>query len=220
MAERFLIFGHRGSPNRQPENTMASFEEAVRSGADGFETDLRLLSDGVAVLYHDDELGGDPVESHSWRDVTGRGLNLEKVSDLARFAGRTSMVLEVKRAGWEERLIKEVGAWPNIVVASFDHETIAELARREATFALGITISGTIVDVASYARRVGATWCFPNYHYVDRKIVSSLHAAAIRVVPWAPNQPREWQRLRDHGCDGIITDLPAEAVAWRSGITS
>jgi len=60
VAERFLIFGHRGSPNRQPENTMASFEEAVRSGADGFETDLRLLSDGVAVLYHDDELGDIP----------------------------------------------------------------------------------------------------------------------------------------------------------------
>jgi len=132
VAERFLIFGHRGSPNRQPENTMASFEEAVRSGADGFETDLRLLSDGVAVLYHDDELGNDPVESHSWREITERGLNLEKVSDLARFAGLASMVLEVKRAGWEERLIKEVGSWPNIVVASWDHEMIAELARREA----------------------------------------------------------------------------------------
>src|ERR1700694_4752872 len=198
---------------------MASFAEAVRSGAGGVETDRRLLSDGIAVLYHDDELGNEPVESHSWSDITGRGLNLEKVSDLARFAGRTSMVLEVKRAGWEERLIKEVESWPNIVVASFDHETIAELARREAPFSLGITISGTIVDVASYARRVCATWCFPNYHYVDRKIVSSLHAAAIRVVPWTPNQPREWQRLRDVGCDGIITDLPAEAVAWRSGIT-
>jgi glycerophosphoryl diester phosphodiesterase len=219
VAERFLIFGHRGSPNRLPENTVASFEEAVRSGADGFETDLRLLSDGVAVLYHDDELGDDPVERHSWSDITGRGLKIEKVRELARFAGRTSMVLEVKRAGWEERLIKEVGSWPNIVVASFDHETIAELARREAPFSLGITISGTIVDVAPYARRVGATWCFPNYHYVDRKIVSSLHAAAIRVVPWAPNRPREWQRLRDDGCDGIITDMPAEAVAWRSGMT-
>ena len=198
---------------------MASFEEAVRSGADGFETDLRLLSDGVAVLYHDDEVGNDPVESHSWQEIHGRGLNLEKLSELARFAGRTSMVLEVKRAGWEERLIKEVGRWPNIVVASFDHETIAELARREAPFALGITISGTIVDVAAYARRVGATWCFPNDHYVDRKMVSSLHAAAIRVVPWTPNQPREWQRLRDLGCDGIITDVPVEAVAWRSGMT-
>jgi len=198
---------------------MASFEEAVRSGADGFETDLRLLSDGVAVLYHDDEVGNDSVESHSWKEIHGRGLNLEKLSDLARFAGRTSMVLEVKRAGWEEQLIKEVGRWPNIVVASFDHETIAELARREAPFDLGITISGTIVDVAPYARRVGATWCFPNYHYVDGKTVSSLHAAAIRVVPWTPNQPREWQRLRDLGCDGIITDLPAEAVVWRSGMT-
>ena len=40
MAERFLIFGHRGSPNQQPENTVASFEAALRGGADGFETDL------------------------------------------------------------------------------------------------------------------------------------------------------------------------------------
>ncbi|PYQ58841.1 MAG: hypothetical protein DMF58_13870 [Acidobacteria bacterium] len=29
----FLIFGHRGSPRRFPENTLASFEEALRSGA-------------------------------------------------------------------------------------------------------------------------------------------------------------------------------------------
>ena len=51
MPDRFLIFGHRGSPKRFPENTLASFEETLRAGADGFETDLRLLFDRTAVLF-------------------------------------------------------------------------------------------------------------------------------------------------------------------------
>jgi len=217
MAERFLIFGHRGSPNQQPENTVASFEAALRGGADGFETDLRLLSDGVAVLYHDDEVGERPIEALSWSEVERVGLGIEQLSELTRFAGRTSMVLEVKRGGWEKQLIAEVGSWPNVVVASFDHEAIAELARHEPPFALGLTISGTIVDLASYARGLGATWCYPNYRFVDQRVVSSLHAAAIRVVPWTPDQPQEWERLRAIGCDGLITNLPAEAVQWRRG---
>ena len=217
MAERFLIFGHRGSPNRQPENTVASFEEALRGGADGFETDLRLLWDGVAVLYHDDEVGERPIETLSWSEVEGGGLGIERLRELTRFAGRTSMVLEVKRGGWEKQLIAEVGSWPNVVVASFDHDAIAELARHEPPFALGLTISGTIVDLAAYARRLGATWCYPNYRFVDERVVSSLHAAAIRVAPWTPDRPQEWERLRAIGCDGLITNLPAEAVQWRRG---
>ena len=32
---------------------MAAYENAVKQGADGFECDLRLTSDGVAVLWHD-----------------------------------------------------------------------------------------------------------------------------------------------------------------------
>ncbi len=217
MAERFLILGHRGSPNRQPENTVASFEAALQGGADGFETDLRRLSDGVAVLYHDDEVGEQPIETLSWSEVEGGGLGIERLRELARFAGRTSMVLEVKRGGWETQLIAEVGTWPNVVVASFDHEAIAELARHEPPFDLGLTISGTIVDLAAYARRLGATWCYPNYRFVDQRAVSSLHAAAIRVVPWTPDRPQEWERLRAIGCDGVITNLSAEAVQWRGG---
>ena len=89
----FLIFGHRGSPRRFPENTVASFEAALRAGADGFETDLRLLSDRTAVLYHDDDVGEEPVESLSSRDVRA-----DPVDALAQFAGRCTMILEVKRA--------------------------------------------------------------------------------------------------------------------------
>ena len=84
MTERFLIFGHRGSPRRFPENTIASFDEALRAGADGFETDLRRLADDTAILFHDDELGDADVESLRFSDFEKRGAAVQKVGDLAR----------------------------------------------------------------------------------------------------------------------------------------
>ena len=205
----FLIFGHRGSPRRFPENTLASFEEALRAGADGFETDLRLLADGVAVLVHDDELNGEPVEN-----LRSENVPADRVRDLARFSGLGTMILEVKRGGWEDALIEEIGSWNNIVVASFDHALIDSLARRDVAFPLGLTISGVIIDLPEYARRAGATWVFPDYHHVSAELVRAL--GDIRVIPWTPDRPRDWQRLAEIGCDGVITNVPHEAVQWRS----
>jgi glycerophosphoryl diester phosphodiesterase len=215
MADHFLVLGHRGSPKRFPENTLASFEEALRSGADGFETDLRLLFDHTAVLFHDDELNEDAIESLTFTQCAERGAVIERLSDLSRFASRGLMVLEVKRARWEQTILEQVSAWPNAVLASFDHTAIAEFHRRGTSIPLGITFDGAIVDIADYATRIGASWCFPKYPYVDREMVKSLHDRGIKVVPWTPNRKQEWERLREVGCDGVITDLPGEAVAWR-----
>ncbi|HYC89142.1 MAG TPA: glycerophosphodiester phosphodiesterase [Thermoanaerobaculia bacterium] len=217
MIERFLIFGHRGSPKRFPENTLASFDETLRAGADGFETDLRLLFDRTAVLYHDDELDEAEIESLTYTQFAERGAMVDRLIDLSRYAGRTRMILEVKRSKWEETLIEHVGSWPDSVIASFDHSLIASLRDRDARIPLGITFHGYIVGVAEYAERVGATWCFPNYRFVDEEMVTSLHARGITVVPWTANRRAEWERLRELGCDGVITDLPAEAVEWRDG---
>lgn len=215
MAEPFLILGHRGSPKRFPENTLRSFDEALREGADGFETDLRLLFDRTAVLYHDDELDEAEIESLTFTQCAERGAVIERLDDLARYAGRAKMILEVKRSRWEETILEQVSGWPDAVIASFDHSVITSLRDRGAMMPLGITIYGYIVDVARYAERIGATWVFPNYHYVDAEMVASLHERGVKVVPWTANRRHEWERLREVGCDGVITDLPAEAVAWR-----
>lgn len=212
---QFLIFGHRGSPKRFPENTIASFEEAFRAGADGIETDLRLLSDRVPVLFHDDELGEDEIESLSSADFTSRGAAIVRVADLASLASRGTLILEVKRGKWEELLVETVRGWPNIVLTSFDHTLLAAVRNYDPGVALGITYFGAIVDVASYANDLGATWCFPNVHYLDAETVASMRERGMQVVPWTANRPRDWERLRTLGCSGVITDFPAEAVAWR-----
>ncbi len=218
MTGHFLIFGHRGSPKRFPENTLASFDECLRAGADGFETDLRLLFDRTAVLYHDDELDEADIESLTYTQCAERGAMVERLTDLGRYAGKTRMILEVKRSKWEETLIEHVASWPDCVIASFDHSVVTELRKREAATPLGITFHGYIVGVAEYAARIGASWAFPNYRFVDEAMVDSCHERGIQVMPWTANRRVEWERLYELGCDGVITDLPGEAVEWRGGV--
>jgi glycerophosphoryl diester phosphodiesterase len=220
MSETFLILGHRGSPKRYKENTIASFEGALREGADGFETDLRLLFDRTPVLFHDDELEEAEIETLTFPQCTERGATVERLSALSRFAGRCTMILEVKRAKWEDTLVEEVSSWPGVVIASFDHSVVTTLRERGVTLPLGITVFGYIVDVASYAERLGASWCFPSYRHVTRDMVASLHDRGIKVVPWTANTKLEWERLAEAGCDGVITDYPAEAVEWRGTVIS
>ena len=50
-------FAHRGARAHAPENTIESFQLALRLGATGLESDVWLTSDGVPVLDHDGVLG-------------------------------------------------------------------------------------------------------------------------------------------------------------------
>lgn len=51
-----LIIGHRGSAGTHPENTLASFQQALEDGADMLESDLHLTRDGVVVMIHDPDV--------------------------------------------------------------------------------------------------------------------------------------------------------------------
>src|SRR4029453_4844868 len=48
-----IVVAHRGASSTRPENTIPSFEEAIRLGAGIVEFDVRLSRDGVPVVIHD-----------------------------------------------------------------------------------------------------------------------------------------------------------------------
>lgn len=71
----FSIGGHRGSPVRQPENTIASMDQAKKEGADLIEFDVSLTKDGIAVILHDDTLDRTtnltgPVRHYLFKDLS------------------------------------------------------------------------------------------------------------------------------------------------------
>ncbi|MCU1692361.1 MAG: glycerophosphodiester phosphodiesterase [Frankiales bacterium] len=53
-----LVFGHRGASGYRPEHTLASYDLAVRMGADVIEPDLVSTKDHVLVARHENEIGG------------------------------------------------------------------------------------------------------------------------------------------------------------------
>ncbi len=50
------IFAHRGFAKNNAENTLDAFKSALFAGATHIESDLQVTKDGVAVLFHDDNL--------------------------------------------------------------------------------------------------------------------------------------------------------------------
>lgn len=194
---------------------MESFRAALISGADGFETDLRSLSDNEPVLFHDDTVGGRTTEDLSFAELTKLEPSLVHLADLAPMSSEGRMILEVKRHGWETRLCELVAGWPRIVISSFDHRVLRAVREMSSSIETGAVIDGYPLNFASYLEALDARWAFPHLRFVDEVMVDSLQSRGILVVPWTANSEAEWERLRTIGCDGIITDFPAEAVRWR-----
>ena len=48
--------GHRGAAGLAPEHTTASYDLALKLGADYIEQDLRMTKDGILVVIHDEDL--------------------------------------------------------------------------------------------------------------------------------------------------------------------
>jgi glycerophosphoryl diester phosphodiesterase len=68
-AAAFDLQGHRGARGLAPENTMAAFATALRTGVSTLELDLGMSRDGVLVVAHDPRLN--PAIT---RDAEGRWL--------------------------------------------------------------------------------------------------------------------------------------------------
>ena len=68
------LLAHRGGMGRAPENTVASFKQALADGADGFECDVCLTQDKQPVLIHVD------FNRDSIQEATGCSIPLNELT--------------------------------------------------------------------------------------------------------------------------------------------
>ncbi len=70
LAGAFDLQGHRGARGLAPENTLASFEVALKHGVTTLELDIAITRDGVLLVHHDLTLNPDIT-----RNAQGRWLD-------------------------------------------------------------------------------------------------------------------------------------------------
>jgi len=103
------IVAHRGASSTRPENTIPSFEEAIRLGAGIVEFDVRLSRDRVPVVIHDAAVdrttdGTGPVHELTAEELSSLNAGtaaeptpLPTLAEVLRCtSGRTAIAVEIK----------------------------------------------------------------------------------------------------------------------------
>jgi glycerophosphoryl diester phosphodiesterase len=218
-----LLLGHRGSPSRAPENSLAGLRLALEEGAHGVEFDVRGLADGTPVVVHDDTF----ARTHG-RELRVSDATLDDLGPLAETPGGAVSTLE-EVARWAA----ESGAWLNIELKEDHLEEATVDAVRGAGIGERTFVSSFLPEVVGRLRRLdpGIARCFltkrwtaaeerdarliqPHGICLERGcavpgVVQRIHKLGMEVVAWTVNDPREAKGMFEMGVAAIITNDPA-----------
>jgi glycerophosphoryl diester phosphodiesterase len=186
-----LVVAHRGASLDQPENSLPAFESAVSAGADVVELDVRLSSDGVAVVMHDPEVsrvtdGQGFVHELTLEELKrldasgGRGQRAEVATlreVLDAVSGRAGVNLEIKNIPGEPafdspteavlvaalRDLETVSFPGHVLISSFNMITVERSRSLAPEIPTGFLTLGAMEAAAglAYARGAGHAWVLP-----------------------------------------------------------
>jgi glycerophosphoryl diester phosphodiesterase len=200
-----LLLGHRGARafRRIPENTLASFELCLQHGCDGFEFDVRLSSDGQAVICHDATFGGMKIET-----TAAKLLSLPTLEDvLQQFAHRAFLDIELKVAGLESRTLAGLRKHPpqkGYVVSSFLPGVLTAIHDLDPAIPLGFLCDAK--DQLCGWPVTPSKWVIPQFELVDGTLVELVHAAGKKIMVWTVNRAESMSELAEWSVDAIISD--------------
>lgn len=226
------VIGHRGSPRKALENTLASFDLAEADGADGVELDVRLTLDGEAVVLHDPELvRGDrrlPVGSLTVLDVKsaparkgeleGEVPTLREV--FLRYGGAARYLVELKTGPaarpnlLEHRvagLLSAFGLLEKAAVLSFSPEMLRRVKEIRPEVETALVYDGTAYRPEGQLWPVlppGCTMIAPHHALVGERLFEEAGAAGLSVHVWTVNEPELAGRLARLGARSVISDVP------------
>jgi glycerophosphoryl diester phosphodiesterase len=225
-------FAHRGARAHAPENTLESFQLALRLGATGLESDVWVTADGVPVLDHDGVVGGRmrrrAISDLGAADLPGHvptlaalyescGFGFELSLDVKDAAAAGPVVAVAREAGGAEALGRlwlchpdweQVAAWRGLdeSVRLVDSTRLRRIKEGPERRAASLAAAG--VDAV-------------NLHHTDWTggLTTLFHRFERLCLGWDAQFPRVLAGLLRMGIDGVYSDYVdrmMEAIALYS----
>jgi glycerophosphoryl diester phosphodiesterase len=102
-----------------------------------------------------------------------------------------------------------------IILQSFDFRTLIAMRKLAPEIRLSALIENDSRDFKAVSAAAGnAEIVSPEFHLVTPEKVAAAHRAGLQVVPWTANTPADWDKLIAAKVDAIISDDPAELIAY------
>lgn len=101
-----------------------------------------------------------------------------------------------------------------VIVQSFDVRTLREIRKISPAIRISQLTSEDLTDIVPALKSANADIWSPDHKWITADSVADAHAAGIKVAPWTINTPEEWDKVIAEGADAIITDYPADLIAY------
>ena len=224
------VIAHRANGCGMTENSIGAVRSSFAAGVDAVELDVRVSLDGIAYLFHDDEIGSRPVlameysELQSVAGAAGTPTLSETLGD-STFTGL--YVLDLKQintstASHVAKVVKHSAVNLNQIIFQSDDRRVLQalhemlptgryyllerLKRRFPFFRsvkaerIAATIPTDYIEGVSLKGRL----------FIDKLFVSTLKNAGLRVFVWTINEKSRAHYYQAIGVDGLITDVPLD----------
>jgi glycerophosphoryl diester phosphodiesterase len=240
-----IPFAHRGGSLEAEENTPAAFAHAAALGFRYIETDVQASSDGVAVVFHDDDMmrmTGEPgrIRDRSFAELsrirTRGGEPIARIEDVLTGFPDIRFNIEPKTDDAVAPLaeaIRNCDAIDRVCVGCFDVRRTLRLRKllgerlcwspgHAGVLGAWLAQWGLPITVGDFpALQIPPHW--RGIALATPQFVSTAHARGIQVHVWTIDEEAEMERLLDIGVDGLMSGSPSrlKAVlerrgAWRS----
>lgn len=234
-----LITGHRGASGTEPENTMASFKQALAMGANAIELDIHRCKSGEMVVMHDADVSRTTNGSGAIKDMTLEQLkalqlpNGEPVHTLdevlaelkggCRDGSNPTVFVEIKSAGAKQaagsirNAVEQHGySYSQLPVIGFNPKQVGLVKAANPKVEIGLSISAKrpareLKMLIPLAKAMRATAINPEHTLVTPELVEKAHAAGLKVNTWTVNEHADLKRVTEAGVDTIMSDYPDRA---------
>ncbi|KHD44047.1 glycerophosphodiester phosphodiesterase [Streptococcus hongkongensis] len=234
-----VIFAHRGSKSNRPENTLISFKEALRVGADGIELDVHRSNDNHLVVIHDETVDRTTNGIGLVRDLTLKQLKeldagswfapeyfrekistLEEVLDFLVDEGfRGTLNIEIKTDKYHYPGIEHDFArllqsqkWPfDYLYCSFNFKSLKLMSELDPDVELAFLMKKNPFHIWLGKKTPFVAAIHPNKVWFLNDLTGVNHfSKAIR--PWTLNKESQINLAFKYHLAGFMTDYPELAV--------
>lgn len=241
-AQQVRFFAHRGGRKEFEENTLNTFKACNAKGMNGFETDVRLTSDGQFVISHDANLkrmfGADVIiEEHTLKELktyrTKEGnelMTLDELLDFLKDKKGLYVEFEMKTTDVEaypqeklekycDKLYKAVmkakPADATFLFTSFDVRAIRYMTGKYPDGDYLYIIGEPVSDkVIALASALNVKRIGCTIEGTSRAAVTEAHKAGLIVSLWPGNSPADFMLGVSLGADFLCSDVPLAVMEW------
>lgn len=219
-----FCIGHRGASGHERENTLAAFRRAADLGAEMWELDTQMTSDGVVVVSHDDHLERVfqkdlHISRMSFAQLRAAVPDVPSFAEVAELGRETGcgLYVELKRPGTGPLCLEYLREMNQrfACLGSFDVAQVRELRDMGCDYPLSVLIR-VGADPHGLGAETGADilhLCWERasdtpQEFVTEALVEQAFGDGKELVLWHEERPDVLRDLMALPVLGICTDLP------------